>query len=156
MSTLIGFKNIVGVKSSHYLYNESKKNIDIYMNSKKTKDKNINIQVFNTDATIYNDIDYINFFFFFYPFSTKILMKVMNNIEKSLSRNRRLIRIIFIHPDNEVDKVISSYKCLEMKHCIKNNQRAYYENKYASVHLWPHNKKHTYKIRTDLSYYFPI
>lgn len=51
LSSLIGFRNIVGVELSPKLYEKAKNNIDNYIKSPKTKNKDINIQVFNVDAS---------------------------------------------------------------------------------------------------------
>lgn len=126
-----GYKNVIGVESSEILCNKCNDNIRKY----KEKSRSLtNFNVVNSDASKYVIPCECENFFFFYPFSITIIAKVINNIYHSILDHPRKVTIIFVHPDESVERLFSSYTWLQKVKRIDNRQRVFYENKYANIY----------------------
>lgn len=67
----------------------------------KNMKSNAHVDFINQSAEKYEILEDENVFFFFNPFSEKILETVLANIEKSYCRNPREIKLIFYYPTLE-------------------------------------------------------
>ena len=85
---------------------------DIYalaLNNLSKVVKNVNVTFLNETAEKYSIKENDTIFFFFNPFSDKILSKVIHNIEESFYEVNREIKLIFYYPTLEfVGKLISN------------------------------------------------
>lgn len=87
------FKKIIGIELSKKFLNTCKKNINNYKELKKKKI----IKLIHIDALKYK-VTNENVFYFFDPFSEKILNKFLKKILLSYKYNKRKIYIIFANP----------------------------------------------------------
>lgn len=62
-----------------------------------------NAEIVCFDAAEYDDLDKHNYIYLFNPFPSNVMVKIMQNIKKSLKRNPRVLIMIYLNPiDNEI------------------------------------------------------
>ena len=85
---------MIGVEYDFRLYNTSLEN-------KKRAVSSNRVEFVNTCASKFEVDDEITGAYFFNPFSILILKEVLNNIRKSLSKNKREFKLFFYYPSKE-------------------------------------------------------
>ncbi len=85
------FAKITGIDISNKLVTIAKNNL--------SKLKITNAEVFCCDAKEFNMLDDYNYVYFFNPFPCSVMRKVMENIQLSLSRKKRELKIIYLNPE---------------------------------------------------------
>lgn len=86
--------HVTGIEYDEVIYNKAVENLS---NIKVPVD----VEFINIDAEKYGVKDDDTVFYFFNPFSDKILAKVLSNIEESFYKNPREIKLIFYYPTLE-------------------------------------------------------
>jgi SAM-dependent methyltransferase len=84
------FKRIAGIELSESLSSICRTNMN-----KLGLDK---VEIITGDATAFKEIDDLNFFYFFNPFSGKIFEKVIDNIIESTNKAPRKVSLLYYHP----------------------------------------------------------
>lgn len=105
-----GFKRADGVEFDNGLSDVCRMNINNLNLTSSTK-------VYSTDAsTMTKELDEYNWFYFFQPFSKEVYAKVIKNIEDSIKRKSRKVRIIYVNCNveeitakNGVFKLVKSF-----------------------------------------------
>lgn len=101
----IGIKKVTGIELSKDLVNVSLKNIKSFSKKKNYSYKK-DFLVINDDVLNYKIKDTQNIFFFFNPFDSNIMKKILNNIILSIKKTNRKVWIIYNNPI--FDNLISS------------------------------------------------
>lgn len=102
------FKKIIGVEINKHVYKVCKQNLKNYNNTKNKK----NIQLVNGNALNYNVTDE-NIFFFFDPFSEKILNEFLKKIILSFKNRRRSIYLIYANPPKKNIYLNKNFKIIK-------------------------------------------
>ena len=89
-----GFNDLTGVELDSELVKAAEENVKLYL--LKRKESNINFVCQN--ATTYSIPDNTAVFFFFNPFSEKIMTEVEKNISAYQSRTKAEIFIVYVNP----------------------------------------------------------
>lgn len=103
------FKRIVGIDLNKKLLSTCRKNINNYKNLKEKKNL---IKLEQINALKYN-ITNENVFYFFDPFSQKILDKFLKKILQSFKKNKRIIYLIFANPPKNNKLISNNFKKLK-------------------------------------------
>lgn len=88
-------KKIIGVEFDPNIFKILKKNKQTFHFN------NRNIELCNMDVVHYKFIDE-NILFMFNPFGEKTMSQVLNNLEESLRRENRIVRIVYINPRHDL------------------------------------------------------
>ncbi|MBK9097324.1 MAG: class I SAM-dependent methyltransferase [bacterium] len=111
----LGFRIIIGVEFAEELVHFSKERMNRIIRSASSSD----IKILHSDAASFTIPKDANVFFFYNPFNRNVFEKVLNNIEESLSRNKRRIFIVYINAVIGLD-MFSKYDYSEIfKHSSK-------------------------------------
>jgi hypothetical protein len=97
ISSMYPFKRVVGVEFSQELCTTAQKNADIFRKDKR----NCPIEIHCMDAAVYPVDPEETVFFFFNPFDTAIMGKVIRNIEMSYEAHPRNMKIVFINLESQ-------------------------------------------------------
>ncbi len=89
------FKKIIGIEYSHSVFLVAQENI------KKIKDPRI--LILHKDAGDFQDLDDINFFYFFNPFGEVTFNRVLDNLSQSHQNRPRLMYVIYLNPECHKD-----------------------------------------------------
>ena len=89
------FKKVIGIEFLSDICITAEKNINNYKKTSKTK---TNISLMKSDVLDYKFLGDENFFYFFNPFDCQQMLRLMKNIENSVKKNPRLVRIIYVSP----------------------------------------------------------
>lgn len=130
-----GIKEIGGVEFDKELVSLSEKNIETY---KEGISKEANIDVVLADATKYTDIDKYNVFFINNSFGgnpseERLVAKILANIENSLNKRKRPIRIVYVHPGISLRKLFDTYDWLSDRTIIRNPYRPKRDGAYIYI-----------------------
>jgi len=98
-----GFKIVVGIEFAEELYRDSLLLVSNSLSNKKFK----RCKIILDDATNYMINEKFNVFFFYNPFNEIVLIKVLQNLEKSLHNYNRKVYIIYFNPIHS--KIILKY-----------------------------------------------
>ena len=115
MAYKLGFKKIIGVEFAEELVQFSKERMRRIKISASSSD----IAIIHSDAAAFLIPEDTNVFFFYNPFNRNVFERVLDNIEESLSRNKRKIFIVYINAVIGLD-MFSKYDYSEIfKHSSK-------------------------------------
>lgn len=89
MAHELGFEKLIGVEFAQILVEQSRRNLA------RLK---VEAKIIYEDATSFPIPDDANVFFFFNPFESYVMDKVLENIINSLSKNDRKVLIIYFNP----------------------------------------------------------
>ena len=92
-----GFTKLIGVDIAHELIDEANENKNCY----KPKHSESSIDFVFNDATAYNINQDSCVFYFFNPFGSSILQKVLENIKESVKQHPRKIYCIYLNPKHK-------------------------------------------------------
>lgn len=92
--------NMIGIEYDDRLYNTALNNL----NNFKAKNR---IKFIKCNALEYDVCDDTTGAYFFNPFSTEILSKVIDNVRKSLKRKKRIFKLFFYFPSDKYLKYLS-------------------------------------------------
>lgn len=81
-----GFKRIAGIEIERSLYEIAVRNFNILQ---------MNVELYNCDATRFDKYGEFNFFYFFNPFDEDIYKEVLDNIFKSIENKRRVYLLLY-------------------------------------------------------------
>lgn len=120
------FYKVNGVELSSNLVDIASNNLNILKVKKFT--------IFHSNASLFKDLDEYNYFYMFNPFPEIIMKDVIANIEQSLIKNPRKIRIIYSNPlchsVIEESLYIKKTNEYEIKHKDLNLKVFVYENQF--------------------------
>lgn len=97
---------VAGIEVSNLLYIDALNNLASYLNKSKRSLASIRFECILAEKYIIKPTD--NKFYFFNPFSTKIFMKVINNILLSVENHDRPVDVILYYPTPEYIQFIES------------------------------------------------
>ena len=77
-----------------------------------------NVRIECCDAADFRELDEYNYFYFFDPFPCAVMEAVLNNIEDSISKNRRKVTLIYLNPycHKTIEMRSSFFKEKELPH----------------------------------------
>jgi 16S rRNA G966 N2-methylase RsmD len=117
------FGKIAGIEINPRLAQIARKNISVL----KLRDR---IDVLSTDATLYQDYDNYDHFFFFDPFAAEIFRLVVNNILESLNKRSRKLTVIYSRPtSHHIFMETGRFEVIKKIHCSMKDWDTYiYKN----------------------------
>ena len=85
-------------------------------NFKKLNISNVTMTV--SDAADFTDLDAYNYFYFYSPFPRSVMVDVIHNIESSLQKKPRPLRLIYCNPEfhDLIEKDSGFHKTAEFYH----------------------------------------
>ncbi len=91
-----GFKKVKGIEFSRELSQICQRNIRTYLKKKK---QFFDYQILNMDAVNYQVQNEDNVFYFYNPFTERVMENVLVNIDESLKKKKRDIALIYVNSD---------------------------------------------------------
>lgn len=98
---------VTGIEMDQYLYERAIQNKNKYL--QKGKRAKAPIHLVKGFAEEYSIKDTENKFYFFNPFSVRILKKVLQNILKSVEKNERTVDLIFYYPQKKYIEYLAQH-----------------------------------------------
>jgi SAM-dependent methyltransferase len=89
MANEFGFSKLIGVEFAQKLVEQSQKNLNKFK---------VRAEIIYEDASTFSIPDEANVFFFFNPFARPVMTKVLQNIVKSLEKNKQKVLIFYFNP----------------------------------------------------------
>jgi SAM-dependent methyltransferase len=117
----LGFKKIIGIEFSAQLAKIALVNMQKLSDQKLGK---VNFEIANIDAAQYEIPSDADCFYFFNPFDSFILDKVLQNIIKSLETKHRKILIVYLNAMH--NEVFEGYQFKKVKHLSPGELDIYY------------------------------
>jgi tRNA1(Val) A37 N6-methylase TrmN6 len=107
------FRKITGIELSDVVADIARSNL--------SRLKGSNVNVVTTDARDFSDLDDYSYMYFYNPFPEKIFQSVLQNIEKSIERHPRRVRLIYYNPVCE--KALKNSKYFEIVEELSPSQK---------------------------------
>ncbi|MCX6239382.1 MAG: class I SAM-dependent methyltransferase [Bacteroidia bacterium] len=117
----LGFKKIIGIEFSSKL---AKTAVDNMQKLSDQKGGKVNFEISNIDAAQYEIPSDADCFYFFNPFDSFILDKVLQNITRSLETKHRKILIVYLNAIH--NEVIERYQFKKVKYLSPDELDIYY------------------------------
>ena len=99
MAAELGFGKVIGVEFSLELVESCRTNLEIFKSKFKGKTE---FEILHMDATEYEIPTDANFLFFSNPFDEPLILKVIENIFKSLEKSPREILVMHLYPQGNM------------------------------------------------------